>query len=60
MILPGSLVQFKSGGAWMTVKEVFGSNVKVQWFEGTALREEIINSALLKDNSVIKQPILFG
>lgn len=54
-IAVGSVVQLKSGGPQMTVSEVDGAKVRVQWFEGTQLNERVVTV-----DSLVKREILFG
>lgn len=55
----GSVVQLKTGGPKMTVQEVMGSQIRVKWFDGSVLREEIVKASSLKETSLNEQ-ILFG
>jgi uncharacterized protein YodC (DUF2158 family) len=59
-IIPGSLVKLKSGGPDMTVVSVVGNNVKVKWFEGGLLREEVFNKQVFLNESQNTKQILFG
>lgn len=59
-LMPGTLVKLKSGGPEMTVVSVFGDNIKVKWFEGGLLREEIFNKNVFLNEGQNQKQILFG
>jgi uncharacterized protein YodC (DUF2158 family) len=51
----------KSGGPSMTVKEVMGTLVRVQWFDGSTLKEDVVSiSTLALSEKVNEQQILLG
>lgn len=56
----GNTVQLKSGGPKMTVSEIMGTQIKVQWFEGTTLKESIVPASSLVGQSSVSEQILFG
>jgi uncharacterized protein YodC (DUF2158 family) len=57
----GSTVRLKSGGPSMTVKEVMGTLVRVQWFDGSTLKEDVVSiSTLALSEGVNEQQILLG
>jgi uncharacterized protein YodC (DUF2158 family) len=57
----GSTVRLKSGGPSMTVKEVMGTLVRVQWFDGSTLKEDVVSiSTLALSEKVNEQQILLG
>jgi uncharacterized protein YodC (DUF2158 family) len=57
----GSTVRLKSGGPSMTVKEVMGTLVRVQWFDGSTLKEDVVSiSTLALSETVNEQQILLG
>jgi len=58
---PGNTVQLKSGGPKMTVVEIMGTQIKVQWFEGATLKENIVPaSSLVGQGGSVNEQILFG
>lgn len=54
----GSVVQLKTGSPSMTVQKIEGNVVKVQWFEGTTLKESVFSYNSLQP--VLNEQILFG
>ena len=55
----GSTVQLKTGGPIMTVDHIAGEFVKVLWFEGTTLMNDIVLAETL-DVVILKEQILLG